>query len=317
MNKRPYNEESISQYLLGTLSEAETEWFDELSFTDDQFVESVKAVERDLIDAYVQGQLRNSPARQFEARYLASPLKRENVELARAFYDYRESRAHDIAKEPTSRAADHPTLFPFARWRWQWGLVGLASLILALVAWSVFVSQRRNSPTDQSLSGRSSPEQQQSPASAKSNEPLQARTPETTGPTRADVQQPVVEDQRQQRSASSKVQIASVVLSPQMRGSTDIPLINVPAKTQQLAIRLELEPNDYSVYRVVLLDQTEGSVLWRAEKVFGQTKGGSKMVNIQLPLQRLQSRSYVLQVYGLTEGGKGEQMSDYHFRVVK
>jgi len=316
LNKRPYNEESISQYLLGTLSQAETERLDELSFTDDEFVHAVNAVERDLIDAYAQGQLRNSVAKQFEARYLASPLKGENVELARAFYNYRSITADDISKEPASRAA-RPSLFPFARWRWQWGLAGLASLVLAFIAWSVFISPRWNAPTEPSLSSKNSPEQQQNPASSKSSEPSQAQTPQVTEIPREAAQPSTAEDQRQQRSSSGKAHLASVVLSPQMRGPTNISVVAIPAKAEQVSILLELEPNDFSVYRVVLLSQTEGDILWRSKKVFGQTKNGNKTLSIELPAQKLKSRSYVLQVYGLTESGKTEQMSDYHFRVVK
>lgn len=195
MNKRPYNNESISQYLLGTLSEAETERFDELSFTDDEFVDAVNAVERDLIDAYVQGQLRNSLAARFEARYLASSLKRESVELARAFYDYHNIAADELSNEPLSSAAARLTLFPFARWRWQWGLAGLAALILAIVSWSVLVNTRRNAPAEQILSSGNSPERQQSTSSDKGNEPSPAPTPASTDKPKDESQQVVVEDQ--------------------------------------------------------------------------------------------------------------------------
>ncbi|HEV8370835.1 MAG TPA: hypothetical protein VGQ39_23000 [Pyrinomonadaceae bacterium] len=318
MNKRPYNTESIRQYLLGTLSDAETERLDELSFMDDEFVDAVNAVERDLIDSYVQLQLPNSLSTEFEARYLASPLKREKVELARVFYESGDSNAaFDISTKSTSDYAARPTLFSFARWRWQWGLSGIASLILAFVAWSVFVSLRQNAPTEQSPSSRNSPAQQQNPASVKSNEPSQARTPEVTEKTRQGTQQSVAQDHNQQQSSSNRGHLVSVILSPQMRGTTNIPIVAIPAKAEDLAIRLELEPNDYSTYRVVLRNENEGVPLWRSRRMFGQTKDGSKTLSIHLPLQRIKPRLYVLQVYGLTENGRTEQMSDYHFRVLK
>ncbi len=314
MNKSPYNEESIRQYLLGTLSEAETERFDELSFTDEEFVEAVNAAERELIDQYAQGQLHDSLSQQFEARYLGSDPKRERVELARAFYKSVHIAEHDPLKE-SARHAARPALFPFARWRWQWGLTGVAaSLVLAFVALSVFVSPRGDEPTNQGLSGRNASEQ--NPASVESNEPLKPATPEIATTATPDAKQTVSEDRRQERSSSGNSRIASVVLSPQMRGTTNIPLVSIPANAEHLAIRLELEPNDFPAYRVVLL-RTEGEISWRSQKLFAQTKEGNKSLDIPLPLQRLKSRSYVLQVYGLTESGKTEPMSDYHFRVVK
>lgn len=315
MDKSPYNKESIRQYLLGTLAEAETERFDELSFTDDNFVESVTAAEKDLIDDYVQGQLGNSLTKEFEARYLASPLKRENVELAHAFHSYRRITGDNVPKETGSDVAAGPTLFSLARWRWQWGVVGLASLVLAFIMWSVFFRPHGNAPTEPSLSVGNSSGQQQNAANVKSNEPLQAGTPEVSEKAKREAQQSTSSEQ--ERSSASKSQLVSVVLSPQMRGTTNIPLVAIPAKAEQMAVRLELEPNDFSAYRVVLLDHTEGEMFWRSKNVFGQTKDGSKTLSIQLPLQRLRSGSYVLRVYGLTESGKSEQMSDYHFRFVK
>jgi hypothetical protein len=317
MNKSTYNTESIRQYLLGTLSDAETEQFDGLSFTDDEFVDAVKVEERDLIDAYVQGELRDPVSSQFEARYFASSLKREKVELARAFYDYHDWIAADaVSNGPANVLNGIKNLFPLARWRWQWGLVGLASLILAFVAWSVFISPNRKGP-EQSLSSSNSSAPQQNTVSEKTNEPSHAATPDVAEKLQEEAKQSVVENQRPQRSASRMSSAVSVILSPQMRGTTEIPLVSVPVKADHVKLNLELEPNDYSVYRVVLLDQTAGDVLWRSPKVSGQIKDGRQKLHLHLPLQRLKAGPYVLQVYGLTESGKTEQISDYHFRLMR
>ena len=71
MNKQAYNDQSIIQYLLGSLPEAEAERFDELSFTDDEFAEELKAAEKELVDAYARGELAGAALEQFKSYYLA------------------------------------------------------------------------------------------------------------------------------------------------------------------------------------------------------------------------------------------------------
>ncbi|MFN2493080.1 MAG: hypothetical protein ABR501_09385, partial [Pyrinomonadaceae bacterium] len=79
MSKQAYDDQTVTQYLLGSLPEAEAERFDELSFTDDEFADALMAAEKDLVDAYVQGELTGAELEQFKSHYLASPLRREQV----------------------------------------------------------------------------------------------------------------------------------------------------------------------------------------------------------------------------------------------
>lgn len=90
MNEKTYNNQVITAYLLGSLPEAETERFDELSFTDDRFADDLKTTENDLIDAYVQGELKNPMLEKFESYYLVSPVRREKVKFAQTFQIFAE-----------------------------------------------------------------------------------------------------------------------------------------------------------------------------------------------------------------------------------
>ncbi|MDX6709984.1 MAG: hypothetical protein QOH96_1000 [Blastocatellia bacterium] len=93
MSQPANNHPAITQYLLGVLPEAETERFDVLSFTDDEFADSTRVVEKDLVDAYVQGELAGDELEQFKAFYLAFPLRREKVEFAQVFQVWSEKNA--------------------------------------------------------------------------------------------------------------------------------------------------------------------------------------------------------------------------------
>ena len=79
MSKQLYDDKTIAQYLLGSLSETEAERFDKLSVTDDQFADALRIAEKDLVDAYVQGELTGQDLDRFETYYLSSPLRRSNA----------------------------------------------------------------------------------------------------------------------------------------------------------------------------------------------------------------------------------------------
>ena len=57
MTTETYSVQTIRDYLLGQLPESETERLDELTITDDQCAERVRAVEHDLVDAFARGEL--------------------------------------------------------------------------------------------------------------------------------------------------------------------------------------------------------------------------------------------------------------------
>jgi len=78
--------ETIVQYLLGALPEAETERLDQLSVADDEFADTLMAVEADLVDAYVAGSLAAEDSKRFLTHYLLTPRRRQKLDLAQALH---------------------------------------------------------------------------------------------------------------------------------------------------------------------------------------------------------------------------------------
>ena len=74
----------LVRYLLGDLPEAERVEIEELAFRDQQFMQTIQAVESDLIDEYVRGGLSDCERRQFEGRFLASLEQARKVEFDKA-----------------------------------------------------------------------------------------------------------------------------------------------------------------------------------------------------------------------------------------
>ncbi len=84
MSDEPSAEALLVRYLLGDLPEAEQVEIEELAFRDQQFMQTIQAVESDLIDEYVRGGLSDCERRQFEGRFLASLEQARKVEFAKA-----------------------------------------------------------------------------------------------------------------------------------------------------------------------------------------------------------------------------------------
>src|SRR5215831_6146418 len=72
----------LLRYLLGALSEEETERLDEQSIVDDDFANRLRLAEDDLVDAYVSGTLSADWLQRFESHYMASPRRRAKVAFA-------------------------------------------------------------------------------------------------------------------------------------------------------------------------------------------------------------------------------------------
>lgn len=355
MSEQTYNDQDITLYLLGSLPEAETERLDELSLTDDEFANVLNAAEKDLVDAYAQGELAGTALKQFESHYLASPLRRGKVEFAQAFQALAEknaaaqvveAQAENLAGSATKRKGSRwfsaLNIFRVQRPALQWGTAFAALALLMAGGWLAFENARLRQQVSQTRArrdvlGQREQELQkeiegQHSASAKTEQELARAREERERLEQALKQQEAQEQQRatgerrapeQQRAARQHqpspggVRIASFVLAPQMRGVGQIPLVSVPAKTDYAAMRLELEPNDYPAYRVVLLDQSSNQTLWRSNKLKPRVTDDGKTLSISFPANLLRPQVYVLRVTGVSANGVAEIVSDHPFRVVR
>jgi anti-sigma factor RsiW len=85
MKQRADSEKLMIRYLLGDVPEDEQIRIEERFFTDDEYFEQLLALEDDLIDDYVNGELTDREREQFEEYFLASPARRQRVEFAKTF----------------------------------------------------------------------------------------------------------------------------------------------------------------------------------------------------------------------------------------
>ncbi len=344
MNKESYNNQIINEYLLGSLPEAEIEAFDELSFTDDRFADALRIAEKDLVDAYVQGELTGTQLEQFKSYYLASPRRLEKVRFAQAFQVFAEkkglARAAQVetenAAERTAKRKKSGWLSAFSnfsgpRLALQWGMAFVALALLIAGIWLGVENARLRQQISQTearreaLSERETELQKQldgeRSVNSKTAEEL-ARVREERERLERDLKQQeaerLAEGQREARLPSpNEKSIASFILSPQMRGARQIQTVSISAQTAYVAMRLELEPNDFPTYSVALLGQPGDRALWRSGRLRARGADESKALNVSFRASLLKPQAYLLRVTGFRADGSSEILSDYLFKVVK
>lgn len=319
----------ITQYLLGTLPEVETERLDELSVTSQEFAESLSATENDLIDSYVQGELSGTLLAQFESHYLASQGRRARVEFAQAFQVF--ARKHTVFDDSSIRGqADLyrkrkrgrlSTLsifggqYPALQW-------GLAVAALVLIAAGTFLLLQNARLRQQMSIEQAHREELQQREMQLQNELDQQRASNTA--TERELAQVREERARLEEDLNesgklpiSGTAIASFVLTPQMRGVGQAQSVSIPVNTGRVTMRLNLEPNDYQTFAVVLVDQSNTRELWHSGQLKASAKSDDRTLNVSFSAGLLKPQGYALQVSGISKNGQSEVLSNYPFKVVK
>jgi hypothetical protein len=333
MNKQIYNKEMLVQYLLGSLSEDETDRLDELSFVDDEFAERLSAVENDLVDTYVRGELSSQKLERFDSYYLASPNRREKVKIARAFQIHAE-RA--VTTGHVVFAPGHAlTDTPFPQWTLLPGfltiprLVLTAAAILALVGagWMVFELSRLRSQVDQAQASRIALERRE-----KELKELLERQQRASSATEKELERIRQEKDLLERQMASERQIAksrfpvlpanpniaTFKLAAPTRTVGQVTAIPLPPGTDYVVLQIELEPDDYPGYNATLLTLPgKMPAGWKRERLKSRSTGESKVIDITIPATLLKSQDYILEVTGISDRGVAEGERGYSFRVVK
>lgn len=275
-------------------------------------------------------------AQAFHARAEKSLTSRATVARAEAPTGARTEAATETAPGRTGRGMFSVRRgLDVSRTGWQWGAACAALALLIAVGWLTLDNVRLRQRLAQTEARRDAPEQR---AQGSQNESASQRAPSAqladesahAGPERSaqeqtqrDNQQRSVERQHgtdrqrasgQQSSSTDAGSIASFILAPQTRGASQRPTVSLPTDADRVHMRLRLEPNEFTTYRVTLLDETGSQTLWRSRPLKARAGADGKILSLNLRASLLKPRTeYVLRA----TSDAGEIVDDYPFRVVK
>jgi hypothetical protein len=297
-DKSRYDDEQLVQYLLGLLPPEDAERLDEASIVDDDVSARLRAVEDDLVDAYVRGSLAGDTLRRFESHYLSSPRRRERVAFAGKFL-----RAVDRAAAPAAAKAGRGSTA--SRLVSTLAVAAALSLVAggALLLQTVRLGRGlRVAQDERTALGRHARELEQQIGELRGANATVAK-----------------ELERVRESAAKPAQgpaTIALVLLPQTRSVGPVPTLAVPASADRLAFELRLELNDFPAYQASLKDPAANTIVWRSGWIAAKSSGGQPSVGVVIPAGMLKPQHYSLDLTVRQPAGDPEVVGSYAFEIV-
>jgi hypothetical protein len=314
------DDKTLREYLFASLPLDETERLDELSVVDDDFAARLDAVENELVDAYVQGELSGETLEKFRTQYMSSARRREKVKFAQSLHSFTGGTLPAGSGVVSAKPESDPLSPRSSSW-WglaafpRWAFAGAMAMLLAISFLSVD-NMRLRGRISQARADRELLQQREHDLQARLDGEQASDT--NTANELAQVRQSLA--LLEQKSAPGRpvtlpLSVVAFVLSPQLRGAAQIADLSLPPGTTSVDLHLELESNEFPQYRVALKSLKTDQVLWHSGKLKAETKGQGSTLSIRVPANLLKQGSYLLELTGTPSTGDAEFVSSYVFRV--
>lgn len=317
-------DQQLAQYLLGQLSDDESDHIDERSIAEDGVAWRLRGIEDDLVDAYVTGELSGEALQRFKWFYLSSERRRDRVRFAETFMQVADRAVGDALWRQARRGV-------FQRWPGPlaWSVCAAAALLLlgcgALLQQGIQLRRDLHQTRADivALSQRAHElqqrlDRQRAAATYAAHDLVRAKASLADSIDR-DTSAEDHTDKTVASSASPATPIGPValVLTPQVRDGGSPATVAVAPQAAQVSIQLQLEFDDFPRYRVALENPSDDRVIWRSTRLTARSRHGRSMLGIVVPAQILKQQQYALRVVGLASVGDNEIVGHYVFRVLR
>ena len=293
------------------------------AFSDKDYLQEVLAVESDLIDEYVRGELSESERRQFESRFITSAERRNKIEFASALARVAPATEPEVARENTVRTP-RPSLKDafnefFARLN---PFVTLSMAAATVIIATGFVWQMLE--TARLRNELSSVRSEQQARSSQIRE-LEQRNQELAAQVESEKQKPqgsntpgVPPQVERPEKPSTGVTIATLLLVPGIpRSAVNRPKLVLDQNASLARLQVGLEPGDeYKGYRVEVRTRAGQEVWTQNDLRAHQTRQGRSVV-VNIPARLMETGEFELVLKGLVSAGTSENIGFYYFDVLK
>ncbi len=310
----------LLRYLLGSLPVDEAEPVEEASIVDEDLAERLNALEQDLVDSYLRGELQGPNLTKFQSWYLSSPFRLQKVQVAKAFLKVIDSglEAPPAKTAPASNAAEPaiaalkssiaPTLSYGAASSGRssigtrlgmlsgaWLMIAFAGAVLILMAALGYVANKNQQLRKEVAETKNQVESVDQSAA----DPATTASRGTAAGGLA--------------HAVENAATVTVFLPAPTRGASNIPKLSVPAGTGLVVLSLGLGSTDADSYRAQLMNPATQRILWQS----GLLRPGSDgtYVSVAVPANVLHSQVYLVELMHEAANGKPELLGTYPFRA--
>ncbi len=293
----PISDDHLVRYLLGALPADENERLDERTFVDEELAERLRVVEDDLVDSYAAGTLTGERLQRFESFYLASPRRRSKAAFAKGLQGAIDRSTRQPRPVPNTTP---PVSRPVGRAVW-WPLAAAAALV---VATCVLFLQNITLRRELRDSERHIAVADHRATAASEQLGLEQKTAAAAKQALADAR------------AAQPLAVALVLL-PQTRGVSSVPILVLPTGASAVPLTLALETGGGASFEVALRDPATNGTIWRSPSLAPQRVRQTPMVPVALPAALLKAQHYALDLFELRSGSGKEFVSSYAFEVAR
>lgn len=325
------NENLMTQYLLGELSEEEKLQLEETFFTDDDSFEQLLALEDELRYDYAQGGLTPQQRRQFEQRFLTLPGEPQRVAVAKAVLDrvaeiepVRTPVRAVVTEEKPSFFQSLLALFGLQSSMMQFGMAAACILLLLGGSWLFYQTVRLRSQVQELEVARADQEQQriqqerqaaeQRARGEQLNEQLETERRKREGLEQELAKQKEQSTRESENPSSAPATFLSFLLTPGLSRDIDsTKRLTIPPDITQLRLQLTLKRSgDYQGYQAVL-QTLDGANLWSRNL----PRSAGRAVTVTVPTKLLPPGDYMIVLKGKTADGQMEEVDEYHFNTAR
>ena len=304
------------RYLLGQCSEEDQLRIEGQYLKDDEYLQNVLLAEDEMIDAYVQGRLTDVERKQFETYYLVTDERREKVFFAQSLLLHIKKEVQAVV--PQKQTERRKSFFSWIRFDKSWFVLAAAAAGLLLLAcgWLAIETLRLRNQLNASqarmaeMETRGQELSQQLEAERTRNQQLTERIAELTHSTEG------IQPEGNHESPPPPVIAMLTLTAGTTRNISQANTLRLTPEVKTVRLRLVFRDEDQHNYQAII-QNAAGSTVWRQSGLKATAKGESKSVLVSLPAKVLSNDDYLLTLSGITSSTNVEEISDYHFRIVK
>lgn len=323
---KPFSDEELRAYFFGKLPEQEAEILEEECAASEELTEQAQAVERELVDEYLRGNLSESDFQLFAANYPVTEARRNKIDVARGLWKIAGERT-PTGDPPAAVVAGAVRQNAFGNLKGLYLAFGGLVLLLFFGALAFYLPSsviNRNdvaevkdpkppptienpvipNPDSQTIQNpapenppavQTNPGFQNEEAEKDSNSP-QKNSPATKSPSTPKIAKP---------DASGFA--AFVLAAGTLRGEGEQSITIAPnVKNLNLLLSPAGGMNDYKIRRAVL-KTAEGNTVFIAPNL--------KSFSFKISADKLENRTYIVFLEGQNARGEFESIAEYTFRV--
>jgi hypothetical protein len=315
-----FDDQVLVRYLLGTLPEEEAERLDGLSIADDAFAWQLNAVENDLVDGYMRGELSGENLARFKKSYLSSPKRLQKLEFAEALSSFGAKTANAAAQTvsamtvPASKPSQKSSKdLPARRWFSaphlvpQWGFAGGALVLLFAAGYLLLDNVRLRRQTTAAQGSHAAFEQREQELQQLLNDQRAANA----------VLAKELDSLHESPLNLDHLKTVSALLLPPTRGAGRVPAVSLAGGTELVVLLLTLESDDFPAYRVGLKDPATNQTVWHSGDLKAVSSDATRTVSISFAARLLKQQNYIIELTGVSARGTAELITSYALKVVR